>query len=82
MQPNAQLRLVLLVGSVLIATSITAAGELATKAKKPVPDAEAQQTARTAAGEVFGTRFAQAKTTAEKTALANDLMDTAANVGR
>jgi|LSQX01.3.fsa_nt_gb hypothetical protein len=80
MQPNAQLRLVLLVGSVLIATSITAAGELATKAKKPVPDAEAQQTARTAAGEVFGTRFAQAKTTAEKTALANDLMDTAANV--
>ena len=61
-------------------TSVAAAGELAAQPKTPVPDAQAQQTAKKAAGELFADRFTQAKTTAEKTALATDMMDAAGKV--
>ncbi len=70
----------ILVPIVSLASCIAAAGEPAAHPKTPVPDAEAQQTAKKAAGELFADRFQQAKTTAEKTALATDMMDAAAKV--
>jgi hypothetical protein len=45
--------------------------------KAPVPDAQAEQTARTSAGELFGSRFRQAKTNAEKTAVAAEMIEAA-----
>ena len=69
----------ILVPIVLMATCI-AGGELAAQPKTPIPDAQAQQTAKKAAGELFADRFAQAKTTAEKTTLATDMMDAAGRV--
>jgi hypothetical protein len=65
---------------VFLASCIATAGELAAQPKTPVPDAQAQQTAKKAAGELFAERFTQAKTTAEKTALATDMMDAAGKV--
>ena len=65
---------------VFLASCIATAGELAAQPKTPVPDAQAQQTAKKAAGELFADRFTQAKTTAEKTALATDMMDAAGKV--
>ena len=65
---------------VILASCIATAGELAAQPKTPVPDAQAQQTAKKAAGELFADRFTQAKTTAEKTALATDMMDAAGKV--
>ena len=64
----------------ILASCIVAAGELAAQPKTPTPDAEAQQTAKKAAGELFADRFNQAKATAEKTALATDMMDAASKV--
>ncbi|NLX99859.1 MAG: hypothetical protein GXY83_27495, partial [Rhodopirellula sp.] len=72
--------IVILVESVLMVTSVAAAGESAAQPKTPVPDAAAQQTAKKAAGELFAERFTQAKTTAEKTALATDMMDAAGKI--
>jgi len=69
----------MLVPIVLMATCI-AAGELAAQPKTPIPDAQAQQTAKKAAGELFAERLKQAKTTAEKTVLATDMMDAAGRV--
>lgn len=62
---------------VILASCIAAAGELPAQPKSPVPDAQAQQTAKRAAGELFAEHFTQAKTTAEKTALATKMMDAA-----
>ena len=42
--------------------------------KAPVPDAAAQQAARKAAGEIYGGRFALAKTADEKTVLADEII--------
>jgi len=70
----------ILVPIVILASCIAAAGDLAAEPKTPVPDAEAQQTAKKAAGELFAERFNQAKTTAEKTALATDMMSAAGKV--
>jgi len=64
----------------LMASCLATAGELTAQPKTPVPDAAAQQTAKKAAGELFADRFKQAKTTAEKTALATDMMDAAGKV--
>ncbi len=65
---------------VFLASCIATTGELAAQPKTPIPDAQAQQTAKKAAGELFAERFTQAKTTAEKTALATDMMDGASKV--
>jgi hypothetical protein len=73
-------RLVIFSEGVLVLISITAASDLAAQPKTPVPDAAAQQTAKKAAGELFAERFKQARTTAEKTALATDMMDAAGKV--
>ena len=72
--------IVILVESVLMVTSVATAGELAAQPKTPIPDAAAQQTAKKAAGELFAERFKQAKTSAEKTTLATDMMDAAGKV--
>jgi len=42
---------------VILASCIAAAGEPAAQPKTPVPDAEAQQAAKKAAGELFAERF-------------------------
>jgi len=70
----------ILVPIVILASCIAAVGELAAQPKTPVPDAAAQQTAKKAAGELFAERFKHAKTTADKTALATDMMDAAGKV--
>ncbi len=80
MRVGADRGLVLLVEAVLAVTSIAMAGELAPQPKTPIPNADAQQTAKKAAGELFADRFRQAKTTAEKSALATEMMEAAAKV--
>jgi formylglycine-generating enzyme required for sulfatase activity len=49
--------------------------------KAPVPGAHAQATSQKTAGELYGGRFRQAKTTAEKTAVAAEMIDAARTVG-
>jgi hypothetical protein len=48
--------------------------------RAPVPDAAAQEAAKKAAGEIFGARFRQVKTPAEKTALATEMIEAAMKV--
>ncbi len=79
MRSDSHRGLAMVTASVLMVACV-AAGELTVQPKTPVPDATAQQTAKKAAGELFAERFKQAKTTAEKTALATDMMDAAAKV--
>jgi len=67
-------RIVSLIVSLSLSVSPTA---LRAQEKAPVPDAQAEQTARTSAGELFGGRFRQAKTSAEKTALAAEMIEAA-----
>jgi Cdc6-like AAA superfamily ATPase len=72
--------LVLVMAIFLMASCLAVAAESASQPKAPVPDATAQQTARKAASELFADRFKLAKTTADKTALATDMMDAAGKV--
>ncbi len=48
--------------------------------KPPVPVAELQESAKKAATEIYGGRFRQAKTAAEKTALATEMIEAATKV--
>ena len=50
------------------------------QAKPPVPAAELQEPAKKAATEIYGGRFRQAKTAAEKTALATEMIEAAMKV--
>jgi formylglycine-generating enzyme required for sulfatase activity len=50
------------------------------QAKPPVPVAELQESAKKAAGELYGKQFQQAKTTAEKAALATEMIEAAMKV--
>jgi hypothetical protein len=70
----------ILVSVFLMASCLGVAAEPAARPGTPVPDATAQQTAKMAAGELFADRFKLAKTTAEKTTLASDMMDAAGKV--
>jgi hypothetical protein len=54
--------------------------ELRAQQRAPVPDASAQDTSRKAATEIYGGRFRQVKTTAEKIALAAEMIEAAAKV--
>ena len=45
--------------------------------KAPVPDTQVQVVARKAAGDVYGSRFKEAKTPAAKSSLAKEMLDTA-----
>jgi hypothetical protein len=66
---------------VLVAVGLlVAAGELTAQQKAAVPGEQAQQASQKAAGELYGGRFRQAKTTAEKTALATEIIDAALKV--
>jgi formylglycine-generating enzyme required for sulfatase activity len=56
------------------------ASQLLAQQRVPVPDAAAQQAARKVAAQIFGGRFTQAKTTAQKTALATEVIDAAMKV--
>ena len=57
-----------------------AAGHVNAQTRPPVPDAEAQAAAKKAAGELYGKQFQQAKTTAEKAALATEMIEAATKV--
>ena len=53
----------ILVRVLILASCIAAAGDLAAQPKTPVPDTNAQQTAKKAAGELFADRFTQVNRT-------------------
>ena len=57
-----------------------AVGHANAQAKPPVPVAEVQASAKKAAGELYGKQFQQAKTTAEKAALATEMIEAAMKV--
>ncbi len=68
---------VLLILSLTISILPTA---LLAQQKPPVPAAELQESAKKAATEIYGGRFRQAKTAAEKTALATEMIEAATKV--
>jgi len=74
------LRLAILVETILMLTSIAAAGELVAPPKTPAPDEAAERAAKKTAGEIYGGRFALAKTAAEKTALASEIIGAALKI--
>ena len=64
----------------VVASVIVAAGELTAQQKAAVPGEQAQQASQKAAGELYGERFRQAKASAEKSALATEMIDAALKV--
>jgi hypothetical protein len=50
---------------------------VAAQQTSPIPDAQAQAQAKKAADELYGDRFRGAKSDAEKTALAEEMVETA-----
>ena len=80
-RPTMSRRLYHVVLCVLVVVSvIVAAGELTAQQKAAVPNEQAQQALQKAAGQLYGGRFRQAKATAEKTALAAEIIDAALKV--
>jgi formylglycine-generating enzyme required for sulfatase activity len=74
-------RLRYVLASVLVIVGLmTAADELTAQQKSAVPDEQAQQASQKSASELYGGRFRQAKTTAEKTTLAAEIIDAALKV--
>ena len=74
-------RLQQVLGPVVFALAVfVAVGHVNAQTKPPVPDAEAQAAAKKAAGELYGKQFQQAKTTAEKAALATEMIEAAMKV--
>jgi formylglycine-generating enzyme required for sulfatase activity len=69
----------LFIQAILILACIATAGGWAAE-KSPVPDEAAQQAARKMAGEIYGGRFALAKTATDKTALAAEMIEAALKV--
>jgi hypothetical protein len=53
---------------------------LLAEAKAPIPDAKAFEAGQKAAREIYGSRFTQAKTAAQKVALAKEMLETAAKI--
>lgn len=64
----------------LLLTMIAVAGEMLGQQKSPAPNAKTWEAAQKAAKEIYGPRFAQAKTAAQKSALAKDMLDMAAKL--
>ena len=56
----------MLVSAVVVLALVVAVRHVYAQAKAPVPAAESQEPARKAAAEIYGERFQQAKTAAEK----------------
>jgi hypothetical protein len=65
---------------IIFASTIFGADSLAAQQKAAVPGEQAQQAAQKVAGELYSGRFRQAKTTAEKTTLAKEIIDAALKV--
>jgi len=65
---------------VAMLTCIATTGELAAQQKTPVPDEAAEQAAKKTAGEIYGGRFALAKTAADKSALAAEMIGAALKI--
>ena len=73
-----QRRFSLVLGRIFLALGMIAVvGESNAQQKAPVPDGAALEASQKAAGELFGGRFRSAKTVAEKTALAAEMIDAA-----
>ncbi len=66
--------------AIVVLTCVATSGGWAAAEKSPVPDEAAQQAARKMAGEIYGGRFALAKTAADKTALAAEMIEAALKV--
>ena len=66
-----------LVQVILVLGAAASASELAAPQKAPIPDAHALETAQKAAGELFGARFRSAKTPADKSAVAAEMIEAA-----
>jgi len=64
-----------LVPVVVALAVLVAARHVDAEGKPPVPAAELQEPAKKAATEIYGGRFKQAKTVAEKTALATEMTE-------
>jgi formylglycine-generating enzyme required for sulfatase activity len=64
----------------LFLTVIVVASESLGQQKSPVPDGKTLETGQQAAREIYGARFQQAKTSAQKLALAKEMLDTAAKM--
>ena len=69
-----------LVPTVVVLAVLVAVRHVHAQAKPPVPAAELQEPAKKAATEIYGGRFRQAKTAAEKTALATEMIEAATKV--
>ncbi len=69
-----------LVPTAVVLAVLVAARQVNAQAKPPVPAAELQEPAKKAATEIYGGRFRQAKTAAEKTALATEMIEAATKV--
>jgi hypothetical protein len=67
-------------GSGVVAIMIAATAPVMAQRRAPVPDAQTQAAAQKVAGELYGGRFRQAKTVAETTALATEMIDAALKV--
>ena len=59
---------------------IAVASEMRGQQKSPVPDAKTLEARSKAARDIYGPRFTQAKTAAQKLALAKEMLDTASKV--
>ena len=70
----------MLVPAIVVLTLVVAVRHVYAQEKQPVPAAESQQPARKATAEIYGERFQQAKTAAEKTALATEMIEAATKV--
>jgi len=70
----------MLVPAIVVLALVVAVRHVYAQAKPPVPAAELQEPARKAANEIYGGRFKQAKTAAEKTALATEMIEAATKV--
>ncbi len=70
----------MLVPAIVVLALVVAVRHVYAQAKAPVPAAESQEPARKAATEIYGGRFQQAKTAAEKTALATEMIEAATKV--
>jgi hypothetical protein len=69
-----------LVPTAVVLAVLVVARHVDAQAKPPVPVAELQESAKKAATEIYGGRFRQAKTAAEKTALATEMIEAATKV--
>jgi hypothetical protein len=69
-----------LVCCLLVLSFVTTATELRAQQRSPIPDPKALEQGQKSAREIYGNRFAEAKTATDKLALAKEMLDTASKV--